>query len=124
VPAVLSIGIEGLPPATLGLLVAFAGFCVLGGQFGTNASAGMVYPTNCRARGLGLAFAVGRIGSVVGPILGASLIGLKLPIMALLAVMAVPMLAGAAAAFMLGLIARRRLASWRPEEMALPAHIA
>jgi AAHS family 4-hydroxybenzoate transporter-like MFS transporter len=117
VPAMLGIGLPGLPPVVLGLLVGLAGFCVLGAQFGSNAAAGLIYPTACRSRGLGLAFGVGRVGSVLGPLLGARLIGAKLPLMTMLAAMAGPVLLGALAAIVLAFIARRRFGGWRLDEM-------
>jgi AAHS family 4-hydroxybenzoate transporter-like MFS transporter len=117
VPAMLGIGLPGLPAGGLGLLVGIAGFCVLGAQFGSNAAAGLIYPTACRSRGLGLAFGVGRIGSVLGPLIGARLIGLKLPLMTMLAAMAGPVLLGAVAALVLAFIARRRFNGWRLDEM-------
>jgi AAHS family 4-hydroxybenzoate transporter-like MFS transporter len=117
VPAMLGIGVPGLPPLALGLLVGVAGFCVLGAQFGSNAAAGLIYPTACRSRGLGLAFGVGRVGSVLGPLLGAKLIGLKLSLMVMLAAMAGPVLLGAVAALALAFAARRRFGEWRLDEM-------
>jgi AAHS family 4-hydroxybenzoate transporter-like MFS transporter len=117
VPAMLGVGLPGLPPLGLGLLVGIAGFCVLGAQFGSNAAAGLIYPTACRSRGLGLAFGVGRVGSVLGPLLGAKLIGLKLSLMTMLAAMAGPVLLGAVAALALAFAARRRFGEWRLDEM-------
>lgn len=117
VPAMLGVGLPGLPPVGLGLLVAIAGFCVLGAQFGSNAAAGLIYPTACRSRGLGLAFGVGRVGSVLGPLLGARLIGFKLPLMTMLAAMAGPVLIGAVAALCLAFIGRGRFGGWRLEEI-------
>jgi AAHS family 4-hydroxybenzoate transporter-like MFS transporter len=45
-----------------------AGFCIVGGQAGANAFVGGFYPTRMRATGVGWALGVGRIGSVVGPV--------------------------------------------------------
>ena len=39
---------------------------------------GMLYPTAVRSKGVGWGLAVGRIGSLIGPVLGAYLVGLKL----------------------------------------------
>jgi len=117
VPAMVGIGAPGLSPIMLGLLVAFAGFCVLGAQFGSNAAAGLIYPTGCRSRGLGLAFGVGRVGSVLGPLLGAWLIGARFPVSTMLAVMAAPVLLGALAAFVLAVLSRRKIDSWGLDEV-------
>jgi AAHS family 4-hydroxybenzoate transporter-like MFS transporter len=45
-----------------------AGFCIVDGQAGANALVGGFYPTRIRATGVGWALSIGRIGSVVGPI--------------------------------------------------------
>ncbi|MGC2447132.1 MAG: MFS transporter [Candidatus Sulfotelmatobacter sp.] len=56
-------------------VVFLAGLFVLGGQAGLNAISGTVYPTFIRSSGAGWAFGVGRIGSILGPVLGGYLIG-------------------------------------------------
>lgn len=117
-PALLLLGIPGLPVPLLIALVTFAGFAVLGAQFGGNAAAGLIYPTDVRSKGVGLAFAAGRIGSVVGPIIGAMMFGLKLPMIWLLLTMAGPLLFGALAAFILARITHRRFGGWRIREIA------
>lgn len=57
--------------------VACAGFCIVGGQIAANALAARSYPTAIRATGVGYAFGVGRVGSLVGPFLGGGLIALQ-----------------------------------------------
>ena len=54
----------------------FAGFFVLGIQSGINVIGALVYPTSLRANGSGWELGIGRIGSIVGPLVGALLIGL------------------------------------------------
>jgi len=117
-PALLAIGIPHVSPIMLAGLVGLAGFCILGAQFGSNAAAGILYPTAYRSQGVGLAFAVGRIGSVLGPVIGAILIGLHLPLPILLFAMAAPILLGAIAAFFLGRLSFRRFGGWRLDEAA------
>jgi AAHS family 4-hydroxybenzoate transporter-like MFS transporter len=107
-PAMLLIGLPGASPIALGLLVAVAGFCVLGAQFGNNAAAGLIYPTAYRSKGVGLAFGAGRIGSVLGPLVGATLIGMHAPLITLLAIVAATLLLGALAAAILVRLAYRR----------------
>jgi AAHS family 4-hydroxybenzoate transporter-like MFS transporter len=68
-----------LADATHTLIVGAAGFCVLGVQFGINAISGMIYPTAFRSNGSGWAFAIGRFGSVIGPLLGGYLLAMQLP---------------------------------------------
>ncbi|MFE1600404.1 MFS transporter [Methylobacterium sp. ID0610] len=79
----------------LAVAVFGAGFCVAGSQIGINALAASTYPTASRATGVSWANAVGRIGSVVGSMTGASLIGLGLGLPATFGVVAVPALVAA-----------------------------
>ena len=77
VPVVGAIGFAGLTSKTALLIVTFfAGFFVLGIQSGINAIGALVYPTSLRANGSGWELGIGRIGSIVGPLVGALLIGL------------------------------------------------
>jgi AAHS family 4-hydroxybenzoate transporter-like MFS transporter len=46
------------------------GFCIVGAQIGSNALAATFYPTFIRSTGVGWALGIGRIGSIVGPVLG------------------------------------------------------
>ncbi|MGA9884341.1 MAG: MFS transporter [Candidatus Acidiferrales bacterium] len=63
-------------PFPLALAVAFVmGFLVIGTQAGLNALAAKFYPTPIRSTGVGWALGVGRVGSVVGPIVGGLMIG-------------------------------------------------
>jgi MFS transporter, AAHS family, 4-hydroxybenzoate transporter len=102
VPVVASIGYLATRSPELLMVAAFlAGFCVLGLQFGLNATPGMIYPTSCRANGAGFAFGVGRVGAVLGPIVGGILIGMQLPIQSLYVFAAAPLVIGAAACFIL-----------------------
>jgi AAHS family 4-hydroxybenzoate transporter-like MFS transporter len=77
VPAVGFIGYAGLISQTAVLVTTFfAGFLVLGIQSGINVAGAMVYPTSLRANGSGWELGLGRIGSIVGPLLGALFVGL------------------------------------------------
>ncbi len=63
-------------PFPLVLAVAFAmGFLVIGTQAGLNALAARFYPTPIRSTGVGWALGVGRTGSIVGPLVGAAMLG-------------------------------------------------
>jgi AAHS family 4-hydroxybenzoate transporter-like MFS transporter len=120
-PALLLIGLPGVPTVVLSLLVAFAGFCVLGAQFGSNAGSGLIYPTAFRSKGVGMAFGVGRIGSIIGPLLGAALIAMKLPLPSLLLAIAVPVMLGACAAFFLARFSYLRFGGWALDESRVHA---
>lgn len=115
-PVLLLISLPGLSPVMLAILVGLAGFFVLGAQFGNNAAAGIIYPTACRSKGVGMAFAVGRSGSIAGPIVGGILIGMHLPLIWLLLAIAAPLLLGALAAFALAQLSKRRFGGWALDE--------
>lgn len=53
--------------------IAIAGFCILGGQTALNALAAMYYPTSVRSTGMSWAMGIGRIGSILGPVIGGEL---------------------------------------------------
>jgi MFS transporter, AAHS family, 4-hydroxybenzoate transporter len=78
VPVVASIGYAGLTSTTALAIATFcAGFCVLGIQTGINVVGALVYPTSLRANGSGWELGIGRIGSIVGPLLGALFVGMS-----------------------------------------------
>ncbi|HTO72206.1 MAG TPA: MFS transporter [Gemmatimonadales bacterium] len=70
------IGLPGLVPAALFLVVLISGLGIIGSQPALNALAGGYYPTALRSTGVGWALGIGRIGAIVGPVLGGLLIGL------------------------------------------------
>jgi MFS transporter, AAHS family, 4-hydroxybenzoate transporter len=53
------------------------GICVQGAQAGLNALAALFYPTAIRSTGVGWALGVGRIGSIVGPVIGGLMLSLQ-----------------------------------------------
>ncbi len=60
-------------PSSYALMLAVtfvSGFLVIGAQGGLNALAANFYPTAVRSTGVGWALGVGRVGSIVGPLLG------------------------------------------------------
>ncbi|HTH99182.1 MAG TPA: MFS transporter [Stellaceae bacterium] len=72
------------------VLVAMAGFCVIGTQSSLNALSGVLYPTAMRSTGSGWAYGVGRIGAILGPSLGGFLVAAKLPLSEIFMIIAVP----------------------------------
>ncbi len=80
----------------------FAGAGILGGQTGANALAASFYPTYIRSTGVGWALGIGRIGSIVGPILGGVMLSLHLPLTTIFLVGAIPSLLGSGAIFLMG----------------------
>lgn len=75
--SIAMIGKVAALPALLFVAVIVAGFCIVGGQPAVNALAGTYYPTTLRSTGIGWALGIGRIGSVVGPVIGGQLIALQ-----------------------------------------------
>ena len=60
------------------MLVTFIlGFTIQGAQGGLNALAASFYPTAMRSTGVGWALGIGRIGSIVGPVLGGVMLSLE-----------------------------------------------
>lgn len=100
VPVVGSLGYIGLGASQPVLLAAcfFAGFCVLGVQSGINVCGALVYPTSLRANGSGWELGVGRLGSIVGPLLGALFV--TLPVDKLYVWSATPFLVGAVVCYL------------------------
>lgn len=68
--AVGGIALTGFSPGLLTLLAAASGFGIVGCQTALNASAGLIYPSSFRPTGVGAALSVGRIGSIIGPLVG------------------------------------------------------
>jgi len=77
--SILLIGSLGVLPPSLAMILTIAfvlGILVQGAQAGLNALVAGFYPTAIRSTGVGWALGVGRIGSVVGPILGGVMLSL------------------------------------------------
>jgi AAHS family 4-hydroxybenzoate transporter-like MFS transporter len=108
--AVAMIGIAGAEVSTIMATVFVAGFFVIGTQFCMNALAAGAYPTSVRATGVGYALGVGRIGSVLGPVIGGMLLALGWSTSTLFLAAAVPAVVCAAAVALLRLQYRAPLA--------------
>jgi AAHS family 4-hydroxybenzoate transporter-like MFS transporter len=72
--SVALIGLPGLSLPMLYLIVFIAGWCIVGGQPGLNALSSSYYPTYLRSTGVGAGLGVGRIGAIVGPMIGGALV--------------------------------------------------
>jgi AAHS family 4-hydroxybenzoate transporter-like MFS transporter len=75
--AAIFISLLSLAAGSFSLVVALAfvlGFCVTGAQGGINALAAGFYPTSIRSTGVGCALGIGRIGSIVGPLLAGTML--------------------------------------------------
>jgi AAHS family 4-hydroxybenzoate transporter-like MFS transporter len=85
---------------SVGMLIAVAGagFGVVGGQIGANALSATFYPTAIRSTGVGWVLGIGRIGSIVGPLVGGMLLALDMSAQRLFLISVVPVLIAAIAA--------------------------
>jgi AAHS family 4-hydroxybenzoate transporter-like MFS transporter len=75
--AVGAIGQFGHSAILVTLAIFAAGFCIVGGQIAANALAAAFYPTSVRATGIGWALGIGRVGSIIGPLVGGVLLAEK-----------------------------------------------
>jgi AAHS family 4-hydroxybenzoate transporter-like MFS transporter len=87
---IAAIGQPGLSLSMLFVVVAVTGLCIIGGQPAVNALAATYYPTALRSTGVGWSLGVGRVGSIVGPVIGGELIRLNWSNADLFLVVAVP----------------------------------
>jgi MFS transporter, AAHS family, 4-hydroxybenzoate transporter len=113
VPVVGSIGFAGLNSTTALLAATFlAGAIVLGIQSGINVVGALIYPTSLRANGSGWQLGLGRLGSIIGPLVGGLFVGL--PVGELYVWSALPFAAGAVVSFTIHVLNTARLRK-RPE---------
>ncbi len=103
--AVGVIGQLGHSATSVTIAIFVAGFCLVGGQIAANALAAGFYPTSVRATGVGWALGIGRVGSIVGPLIGGVLLSLKWSAGEVFVTAALAALCAAAAAFSLGRMA-------------------
>jgi AAHS family 4-hydroxybenzoate transporter-like MFS transporter len=97
--AIALIGQPGLSFPLLTAAVFVAGMCVIGSQLGINALAAISYPTYLRSSGVGWSAGVGRVGAIVGPIIGGELMRFRWPTSQIFLVAAIPAVISTAAMF-------------------------
>ncbi|HTW37192.1 MAG TPA: MFS transporter [Steroidobacteraceae bacterium] len=112
-PAIAGLGLAPTSFGALAPLATLAGLAVLGAQFGNNAAAGLLYPTEVRSKGVGWALGIGRFGAILGPSIGGVLLDMHLPLSQLFLAAAAPMLVGAVAALALVRLCYVRLGGLR-----------
>jgi MFS family permease len=96
VVAMLVFGNVSMPVALTLVVAAAVGVTVQGAFNGFWALAARMYPAEMRGTGIGWALGVGRIGAVLGPIVGGLLVGAGMTIGAIFAIYTLPALAAAA----------------------------
>ena len=89
------IGQPGLSLNALFVAVFLAGYGVAGGQTAINAFSATYYPTDLRSTGIGAGLGIGRIGAIIGPVVGGVLMGEHLPTQKLFLLAAGPALISA-----------------------------
>jgi MFS transporter, AAHS family, 4-hydroxybenzoate transporter len=99
VPIILGIGHATFLPALLLALVFLAGICIVGTQTGLNALSGGLYPSYLRSTAAGWTSGVGRIGAIIGPLLGGVLVSLHLPLANIFLLLSIPSLCAAGCLF-------------------------
>ena len=103
--AIGAIGQLGHSAVLVAIAIFAAGFCMVGGQIAANALAAGFYPTSIRASGVGWALGIGRIGSIIGPLVGGMLLAMKWSAGAVFLTAATAALCAALAAFCLSRLA-------------------
>ncbi len=73
------IALVALPHFALLTVIFLAGTTIIGSQTGANAACGALYPARMRTTGIGWAIGIGRLGTIVSPILGGYLLARGLP---------------------------------------------
>ena len=104
--AIVLIGVGHASPLVLKPALFVTGFCVLGAQIGNYALVAPVYPTALRSTGVGTVLGLGRLGSLLGPMAGAWMLGLGWSVEQIFAVVALPGLVAAAGIWIAGRLPR------------------
>ncbi|KAB2764466.1 MFS transporter [Brucella anthropi] len=100
------------------MIAGVLGFTVQGAQAALNALVAGFYPTAIRSTGIGWALGIGRVGSIIGPLLGGFLLSMQWSASAIFLATIVPALVAAAAVAVM--IARHR---GSPEEAGDPSTV-
>lgn len=87
---------------SLVLAVMGVGFCISGSQIGANAYVARYYPTSSRVTGISWALGIGRLGSVIGALVGGALLSANISFPALFAIVAAPAAIASLAIFACG----------------------
>jgi AAHS family 4-hydroxybenzoate transporter-like MFS transporter len=96
--AIVAIGFSGHSIALITVAIFCAGFCIVGGQIASNALTATYYPTTMRATGVGWALGIGRVGSIVGPLVGGIMLSNHVSVETLFVTAAIPAICACLAA--------------------------
>lgn len=100
--AIAILASSGTSPGLLLSAAALAGVGIVGSQIGINAVCAQLYPSEIRATGVGWALGIGRVGSILGPLLGGVFLGWGWQPHSIVLSSAAPALVAALAVFALG----------------------
>jgi AAHS family 4-hydroxybenzoate transporter-like MFS transporter len=119
--AIVTIGQPGISLRLLFAVVTITGLCIIGGQPAVNALAATYYPTTLRSTGIGWSLGIGRVGSIVGPVLGGELIHLNWSNSDIFIAVAVPAVISSLMLLLMALDARGKTLE-APSEAASMSH--
>lgn len=103
---IVLIGSSGASVMLLATSIACAGVGIIGGQNASHALSSEFYPTRMRATGVGWALGIGRIGSIVGPVIGGWLLAQQTATRQIFWAAAIPAVIATAAAVGIALFIR------------------
>ena len=96
------VGVSGSSSALMLGMAFGAGLFGFGGQLSVTTITARLYPTELRATGSGWAFAIGRVGGVIGPLFAGFLLGYGMGFATMMAILGSLMLLAGLAIFLLG----------------------
>lgn len=103
--ALLGQNVRSVAPLMFALFV--AGGCIIGGQLNFPSMTVALYPQHVRGAGTGWTMGVGRLGSIVGPMVGGALVAANFSVGTLFVIAAIPPVIAAAALLIAARMQRR-----------------
>lgn len=116
VPLVAGMSNSDLGPVVQGMVIAGAGLCVTGINFGLTALLPIFYPTSIRSLGSGWTQAAGRVGGLAAPLVGGLLLQRNIPISQLALAPALLLAVGAVSSVVLARLCFRQFGGTRVAE--------
>jgi MFS transporter, AAHS family, 4-hydroxybenzoate transporter len=106
-PVLLAMAFSGIGGRGFLVMYVFGSLCVIGAHYGVMSIAGIFYPSCYRSNGTGWASSAGKIGSIVGPMLGGVALSSRMPVKLVFAMLAVCPFVVAACVLAIGQLQRR-----------------
>jgi len=95
--------------ALLMIVIFISGFSVIGSQFIINGLAASIYPTSVRSTGVGWALGIGRIGSIIGPVVGGTILSFGWSNAGIYLIGAIPAVFAAIAALLMSIESQKEI---------------